>query len=222
MGGEDGAIVIDMSHFQSVEIEEGSYDATIGAGALIGNVALALGEKGRGMPHGACPYVGVGGHFALGGYGFMSVRCNLIYLEVLATDWPLCSACGVSLDTIIQYDMVMTNGTVAQVTSESHPDLFWALQGAASSFGIVTHYKVKIEAPASSVYYQYNWNLTAEEGVDFVHAWQEFLQDDLSPKVGIQIDFLKGPEQGSVLFILRVAYYGPEEDVRCFLPFTHI
>lgn len=75
IGGEDGAMVIDMSHFQSVEVDEDSYDAIIGAGALIGDVALALSDKGRGMPHGACPYVGVGGHFALGGYGFMSVCC---------------------------------------------------------------------------------------------------------------------------------------------------
>lgn len=128
---------------------------------------------------------------------------------------------GLSLDTIVEYDLVLANGTVAQVTADSHPDLFWALQGAASSFGIVTHYKVKtFEAPASSVYYQYNWNLTAEEGVEFVRLWQKFLQDDLSPKVGIQIDFMKGPERGSVLFILRVAYYGPEEDVRSLLSFT--
>lgn len=87
LGGQDGALVIDMSEFKSIDVDKHPGKASIGGGALLGDVALALNEQGRGMPHGACPYVGVGGHFSLGGHGFMSVsiaRTLFLFLIRLA------------------------------------------------------------------------------------------------------------------------------------------
>lgn len=73
LGGKNDTLVIDMSNFADISVDTTNNQVSIGGGARLGDVALALNAKGRALPHGSCPYVGVGGHFALGGFGFASV-----------------------------------------------------------------------------------------------------------------------------------------------------
>ena len=40
---------------------------TIQTGNRLGDIALALNAKGRALPHGLCPYVGIGGHACMYG-----------------------------------------------------------------------------------------------------------------------------------------------------------
>jgi hypothetical protein len=51
-----------MLNFMTVAVDSSTGIAMIGPGNRLGNVALALNDKGRALPHGTCPYVGVGGH----------------------------------------------------------------------------------------------------------------------------------------------------------------
>lgn len=62
LGGKNGSFVVDMSNFNTISVNTSSNVATIGSGNRLGDVALALNNKGRAMPHGTCPYVGIGGH----------------------------------------------------------------------------------------------------------------------------------------------------------------
>ena len=41
---------------------------------------------------------------------------------------------GLAIDTIIGYNLVLPNGTVAYVTELTHPDLFWGLKGGFNNF----------------------------------------------------------------------------------------
>ena len=58
----DGSVVIDMSNFKQISIDPTTFIATIGPGNRLGDVALSLNNEGRALPHGTCPYVGIGGH----------------------------------------------------------------------------------------------------------------------------------------------------------------
>ncbi|KAF9050600.1 hypothetical protein BJ165DRAFT_1316831, partial [Panaeolus papilionaceus] len=62
LGGKDGAVVVDLSLLNSIKVNSSTEVANIGAGNRLGDVALALNNNGRAMPHGTCPYVGIGGH----------------------------------------------------------------------------------------------------------------------------------------------------------------
>jgi FAD/FMN-containing dehydrogenase len=62
LGGKNGSFVVDMSNFKTVSVDPNTQVATIGPGNRLGDVALALNNAGRAMPHGTCPYVGIGGH----------------------------------------------------------------------------------------------------------------------------------------------------------------
>ncbi|KAK2026167.1 FAD-binding domain-containing protein, partial [Colletotrichum zoysiae] len=63
LGGKDGSLSIDLRNMKYVIVNESSWDATIGAGSLLGEIDDALERKGnRVFPHGTCPGVGIGGH----------------------------------------------------------------------------------------------------------------------------------------------------------------
>jgi FAD/FMN-containing dehydrogenase len=51
---------------------------------------------------------------------------------------------GLLSDNLISARMVLANGTAVTVSSESNPDLFWAIRGAGHNFGIVTEFEYKI------------------------------------------------------------------------------
>jgi hypothetical protein len=56
LGGEDGHFVVDLKLFRETSVDGGSQVATVGPGARLGNVALALFAQGeRALAHGICP-----------------------------------------------------------------------------------------------------------------------------------------------------------------------
>ncbi|KAK4051717.1 hypothetical protein OIO90_004667 [Microbotryomycetes sp. JL221] len=136
------SVVVDMQKFNTIQVNENEHTATIGGGQRLGDIYLALNDKGQGFPAGTCPFVGAGGHFGYGGYGF-------------AARWQ-----GLAVDRVIGYNVMLPNGTFIQnLTPQRDSDLFWALAGSASSFGIVTAYHVKtFDAPSQAVMFKYNYN----------------------------------------------------------------
>ena len=62
LGGVDGALVVDLVHLQKFEMDDTTWEATIGAGTLLGDVTTRLHDAGgRAIAHGTCPQVGIGG-----------------------------------------------------------------------------------------------------------------------------------------------------------------
>lgn len=64
LGGQDGAISIDLRELRYVRVDKASWHATIGAGSLLGDVddLLSMNKMNRVFSHGVCPGVGLGGH----------------------------------------------------------------------------------------------------------------------------------------------------------------
>lgn len=50
---------------------------------------------------------------------------------------------GYAMDNVVNYDVVLGNGTQVKANRISHPDLFWALKGGANNFGLVTKFTLK-------------------------------------------------------------------------------
>ncbi|KAK4050990.1 hypothetical protein OIV83_003119 [Microbotryomycetes sp. JL201] len=135
------AVVVDMSAFNTIQVADDG-TALIGGGQRLGDIYLALDAAGKGFPAGTCPFVGIGGHAGYGGYGF-------------AARWQ-----GLAVDRVVAYNVMLANGTFIQnLSPQRDPDLFWALNGAASSFGIVTAFQVKtFDAPSQAVMFSYSYD----------------------------------------------------------------
>jgi FAD/FMN-containing dehydrogenase len=55
---------------------------------------------------------------------------------------------GFACNSVINYEVVLANGTVVHASKTSNPDLFWALKGGSSNFGIVTRFDIEtIKSP---------------------------------------------------------------------------
>lgn len=56
IGGEDGHFVVDLRYFVETDVDTATGIATVGPGARLGNVALALFDQAeRALAHGICP-----------------------------------------------------------------------------------------------------------------------------------------------------------------------
>ncbi|KAJ7485395.1 hypothetical protein FB451DRAFT_55770 [Mycena latifolia] len=191
VGGKNGAFVVDMSKLKAITVESSNSTARIETGNLLGDVALALNAKGRAMPHGTCPTVGIGGHSGYGGFGFTS------------------RAWGLALDAVKSATVVLANGSIVIASANSNSDLFWAIRGASPSFGIVTSIEVQtFPAPSSTVAFEYVWDsLDIATASSAILAFQDFTTTNLPAAFGANLIFNKGSASGKVALTFLGAYY---------------
>lgn len=162
LGGENGHLVVDLTRMNNVSLDANTHVATIGAGARLGDVARELFDNGgRAISHGSCPAVGLSGHILHGGYGWAS------------------HSHGLALDWMVGADVVLADGTHVRCSETENSDLFWALRGAGSNFGIVISYELAtFAAPAVSIPFKVSleWH-TERQKLDGVTALVEFARD---------------------------------------------
>jgi hypothetical protein len=154
-------------------MDTSTWHATIGAGTLLDDVTKRLNDAGgRAIAHGICPQVGCGGHFTIGGFG------------------PMSRMWGTALDHVIAVQVVLADSTIVRASATENPDVFFAIRGAAASFGVVTEFTVRTHpAPAESVRYSFS----IEEGsfasmTQTFKNWQTFISNpDLSRQLYTQV-----------------------------------
>ncbi|KAF9038014.1 glucooligosaccharide oxidase [Panaeolus papilionaceus] len=194
--GLDGKVVVDLASFKKFSVDPRTKIATLGPGIRLGDLILQLNAVGRAMPHGLCPYVALGGHAGHGGYGHTSRQ------------W------GLTLDVIESLEVVLADGKIVTASKSSHPDLFWALRGASSSFGIVTSMKVKtFPVPPTVTNMQYAWDMSTDEATSAVLDWQAFSLASTTPaNIGAYLVLMRGSAKGRVALSFMGGYFGPNRN----------
>ncbi|KAG0141726.1 hypothetical protein CROQUDRAFT_51291 [Cronartium quercuum f. sp. fusiforme G11] len=192
LGGTDGALVVDLSRLRNLSVDQTTGHAVVGSGNRLGDVAIGLNSQGgRAIPHGTCPYVGMGGHAAFGGYGYTSRQ------------W------GLTLDNIIGHEIVLANGSVVETSQNKSSDLFWASRGAGASFGIIVSFKFQTyPAPSQTTGFSYQWDLSRDEFADALIKYQAFCYTDLPASLGLDANLYKGSSSGRILFNLVGGWFG--------------
>ncbi|EST04859.1 FAD linked oxidase, N-terminal [Kalmanozyma brasiliensis GHG001] len=198
LGGQDGSVVVDLQNFNTIDVNQTTKTAIVGAGVRLGPLAQSIWDQGNfSLPHGTCPYVGVSGHALGGGFGFPT------------------RAWGFLLDRIVEMRMIDVNGTIQNVNNETNTDLWWALRGAGSNnFGIVTQFTFSLlDAPTSIINYAYSYK-TNEDCANAVVALQ-------SMTLATNVDQGLAPEFGGELLIAGSAA-GDFDGNACQLSGQHI
>ncbi|MGC4112919.1 MAG: FAD-binding oxidoreductase [Nocardioides sp.] len=115
----DGALVVDVRPLDQVSVS--GTTATVGAGASLVQVYDALGTRGRGIPGGSCPTVGIAGLTQGGGVGVLT------------------RAYGLTCDSVTSMTVVKADGSVVTASPSDDSDLYWALRGGGGGhLGVVT------------------------------------------------------------------------------------
>ncbi|KAK7462246.1 hypothetical protein VKT23_007849 [Stygiomarasmius scandens] len=195
LGGKNGSLVVDLSELKGIIVDPETFDATIETGNRLGDIALALNEQGRGLPHGRCVYVGVGGHSGFGGWGHASRM------------W------GLTLDNILSATVVLANGTITTASENSQPDLFWGIRGSSASFGIVTSITFRTHSvPPGGTLFSLFWDMDISTASSAFSSWQSFvLSSSLPTTLGIELGVLKGSAYGRVQILLFGSYFGSSD-----------
>ncbi len=119
----NAGLVLDLSAFNQVELlDPQRHLVRIGAGARWGEVAKALAAHGLAISSGDTNQVGVGGLTLGGGIGWM-VRTH-----------------GLTIDSLHAAELITADGRILHVSTDAHPDLFWAIRGGGGNFGVVTSF----------------------------------------------------------------------------------
>jgi len=119
----DGGLVVDLSQMSAVRVvDRGRRLVRVQPGARWGAVAEALRPHRLAISSGNFGNVGVGGLATGGGIG-----------------WLVRSA-GLTIDHIREVRLVLADGSPVTANATQHPDLFWAVRGAASQVGIVVDF----------------------------------------------------------------------------------
>jgi hypothetical protein len=129
----DDGLVIDLSGIKFVRVDTSDNTVRVGGGNLWGEVDHATHPFGLAIPAGIISTTGVGGLTLGGGVGYLSRKY------------------GLTIDNLLEADMVLADGRFVTVNESNHSDLFWAIRGGGGNFGIVTAFKFQAH-PVNTVY----------------------------------------------------------------------
>ena len=130
---------------------------------------------------------------------------------------------GWAANNVLNYELVTAQGEILQVNEKSHPDLFWALKGGLTNFGIVVRYSLKL-IPQRPIWGGTIAYLPSSIN-DCLDAQQAFINpggglEDRNAAILTSYNYSPAANQTNATFV--GIYNAPENNPRAFENFTTI
>jgi FAD/FMN-containing dehydrogenase len=126
LGVCDDGVVVDLGLLRGISIDADARTVRVGGGCTWGEVDRATHEVGMATPSGIIGTTGVGGLTLGGGIGHLSRRH------------------GLTIDNLLEAEVVLADGSRARASERENPDLFWAIRGGGGNFGVVTGFEFQL------------------------------------------------------------------------------
>ncbi|KAI0118651.1 hypothetical protein GGR51DRAFT_497199 [Nemania sp. FL0031] len=166
----NGGVTIDMRGLNSTTLNDDNSLATIGAGQIWGGAYSALHEVGVTIPGGRDNAIGVAGSILGGALGYIAPDA------------------GFGADSVVEFEVVLADGRIVIASECSNSDLWRALKGGGSNFGILTKLVAKT-TPLGDI-----WTSTAvynaSTRTSIIQAFYDFASDpDYDPKANLLMTY---------------------------------
>lgn len=155
LGSVDGGLVIDLGPMHGVRVDPVERTVRVEGGATWGQVDHATHPFGLAVPSGIISTTGVGGLTLGGGLGHLTRRY------------------GLTIDNLLEADVVLADGQFVTASAEQHPDLFWGLRGGGGNFGVVTSFLFRGQPVETVVGGPTLWPL--EQAPEVMRWYREFI-----------------------------------------------
>jgi FAD/FMN-containing dehydrogenase len=122
LGMCDGGMVIDLSLMKGIRIDPNDRTVRVEGGCTLRDIDHATYAVNRMVPSGIIGTTGIGGITLGGGLGHFTRQC------------------GLTIDNLLEADVVLADGRYVKASATLNEDLFWALRGGGGNFGVVTSF----------------------------------------------------------------------------------
>jgi FAD/FMN-containing dehydrogenase len=151
----DDAIVIDLSPMNAVHVDPAARRASVGGGAVWGDVDHETQAHGLATTGGLVSTTGVAGFTLGGGIGWTMRKF------------------GLACDNLAAADVVTADGRLVHASETENPDLLWGLRGGGGNFGIVTQFEFDLH-PLGPIVYAGPIFFPADAARDLLRAFREW------------------------------------------------
>ena len=134
LGLVDDGLVIDLSAMRGVQVDAARQEVRVEGGCLWNDVDAATSPHGLAVPTGFISSTGVGGLTLGGGVGYLTRQYEL------------------TIDSLLEVEMVLADGRFVIANAAQNADLFWAVRGGGGNFGVVTAFLFRGRPVGPTVY----------------------------------------------------------------------
>jgi FAD/FMN-containing dehydrogenase len=196
----DGGVVIDLSGMRGVHVDAAARTVRAAGGATWGDVDRETQLFGLAIPGGVVSTTGIAGLTLHGGYGHLR------------------RTFGLSIDNLLSAEIVTADGHVRTASATENADLFWAIRGAGSNFGVVTSFEFRAH-PVGPVVQLCAPFYALEDGGKALRAWRDFTAaapDEINSLAVVwsvpDVDEFPAELRRRPVVILATVFVGPPEE----------
>ncbi|KAI1448849.1 hypothetical protein F5Y02DRAFT_414852 [Annulohypoxylon stygium] len=194
-------LAIDLSHFDSVRVNEQDETVTVGGAVKMRQVLDPVYDAGFELQTGGSQCPGLLGATLGGGIGRDLGRYGLV------------------LDALLSVRLVTADARLIDVSATSHPDLFWAIRGAGANFGIIISATYKLHRISDDDDYDghattFDINIPLDMSATYFNTLVNSYGSGLPAKVESQAIVIYDPTTSGASLIANWVYFGPEAEAR--------
>ncbi len=156
LGSVDRGLVLDLGPMNGVRVDPQARTVRVEGGATWGQVDHATHPFGLAVPSGIISTTGVGGLTLGGGLGHLTRKY------------------GLTIDNLLEADVVLADGQLVTASEEHNSDLFWAIRGGGGNFGIVTSFLFQGQPVGTVVSGPTLWPL--DQAPEVMRWYQDFIR----------------------------------------------
>ena len=196
----DGGIVLDLSQMRGVHVDPDTSTVRVQGGATWGDADRESQLFGLAVPGGVVSTTGVAGLTLHGGLGHLRRKH------------------GLSIDSLVSVDIVTADGQFRKASATENEDLFWAVRGAGSNFGVVTSFEFQAYPVGPMVFVGATF-YPLEEGPTVIAGWRDFMATAPEELSSLAICWSIPPAppfppevHGTPIVAVAAAYIGPLDE----------